>query len=59
MKFRHLMAIAALGGAASAQNLTTNPAGQDVLRVDVALIENVGTLELATGVITPPPPPGM
>ena len=58
MKFRHLMAIAALGGAASAQNLTTNPAGQDVLRVDVALIEHVGTLELATGVITPPPPPG-
>jgi hypothetical protein len=58
MKLRHLMAIAALGSAATAQNSITTPSGEQALSVDVALIENVGTLELATGVITPPPTAG-
>ena len=55
MKLHHWMAIATLSSVAAAQNLTTNPSGVDVLSVDVAMLENVGTLDLATGVITPPP----
>src|SRR5882672_5154683 len=51
MKLQHLMAIAALSSVAMAQS------ADDVLTTSLPL-ENLGTLELASGVITAPAPVG-